>query len=59
MQLDLLSKVELLSTLNGEYRSKQEKQFLGTFLHIMNKMSNELATIREQYQNIDEEIEKD
>ena len=41
------------------YKSKQEREFLKTFLLIMDKMSTDLADAQENYRNIDQEIEKD
>ena len=41
------------------YKSKQEREFLKTFLPIMDKMSTDLADPQQNYRNIAQPIEKD
>ena len=48
--------MEYLGDLNIKYKDKQEKEFLKTFMQIMDKMSNDLIIAEEQYRNIDQEI---
>lgn len=40
MQTIILKKIENLNELNNEYKDKQEKHFLKTFIHVMDRISN-------------------
>ena len=42
MQSVILEKLETISSLNNEFKEKQERHFLKTFLHVMDRVSNEL-----------------
>ena len=41
-QQGIIKGLEYLSVLNENYKTKQEKSFMNTFLHVMDRMSNEL-----------------
>lgn len=48
--------LELLDHLHIDYKHKQERTFINTFLHVMDRMSNELLAAYEHIEHIDREI---
>lgn len=40
MQSKIYQGLEQMDALNDKYKSKQEKSFINTFLHVMDRMSN-------------------
>lgn len=55
----MLDKFQFLSSLKDQFQVKQEKSFLKMLINIMDRVSNELQTANQQYEEIDHEISQD